>query len=227
MIWNVLRTRLRLAVVLALLMPVLAGCQESPREQDESPAPAAGADAAPGQDTIDLSELGYERGSPDAAITVIEFSDFGCPYCARFALDTYPALHREFVETGRVRWQYVPFVMGMFTNGAEAARAAECAGEQDEFWAMHHHLFERQSQWKATDDPEATFTGFAASLGLDAGRFGSCYTEDRRGDRTQAANLAADRLGIRGTPTFLVNGYFVQGAPPLEQFRAALEDLSR
>src|SRR5690606_28569884 len=75
------------------------------------------------RETIDVGELGYAAGPADAPLTVVEFSDFGCPYCARFALESYPQLEREFVEGGMVRWVYVPFVMGNFPNGDLAARA--------------------------------------------------------------------------------------------------------
>lgn len=219
--------RLPLTLALAFLLPGLAACQE-PGGDDPSARPGERQSAGQGApvDTVDLRTLGYGQGSPDAPVTVIEFSDFGCPYCGRFALDIYPELHREFVETGRVHWRYVPFVIGMFPNGGGAARAAECAAEQDGFWPMHHLLYERQAQWKATDQPEQLFTAYAASLELDEGQFATCYAEDRPGDRIHLANLVAGRIGIRGTPTFLINGRMLQGAAPLQQFRAILEGLS-
>jgi protein-disulfide isomerase len=173
-------------------------------------------------DTIDLRRLGYDRGRADAPVVVVEFSDFGCPFCATFATSTYPALHREFVETGKVRWKYVPFVMGMFPNGAEAARAAECAAEQGKFWEMHDRLFAAQREWKRSGSPVGLFTGYAREIGLDAGRFGACYREDRGGGRTRANNRAADAARIRATPSFIVNGRLVEGALPLETFRQVL-----
>jgi hypothetical protein len=76
--------------------------------------------------------IGHDRGTDAAPVRVVEFSDFGCPYCGEFAREVHPALHREYVETGRVRWTYVPVVMGVFRNGGAAALAAECAAEQGE-----------------------------------------------------------------------------------------------
>lgn len=181
-----------------------------------APPPAA----AP--DTIDLRRIGYDRGAADAPVVVIEFSDFGCPFCATFATTTYPALHREFVATGKVRWKYVPFVMGMFPNGAEAARAAECAGEQGKFWAMHDRLFQHQGEWKRSRTPAAAFAGFAAAAGVDRARFGTCYRADGGAARTRTNNRAADAVGIRATPSFLINGRLVEGALPLETFRQVL-----
>ncbi len=169
--------------------------------------------------------IGHVRGSPDAPVIVIEFSDFGCPYCGMFALGTYPTLHQEYVETGKVKWHYIPFVMGMFPNGAEATRAAECAAEQGEeaFWAMHDLLYERQTGWKSARDPETLFRKYAAELELDDARFTSCYKEDRVRDRMQASNALAARAGVRATPTFFVNGRPIQGALPLDHFRLLLE----
>lgn len=188
-------------------------------------AGAYGQTAAP-KDTIDLRTLGYSHGPEDAPITVYEFSDFGCPYCAKFALETYPELHREFVATGKVRWTYVPFVMGSFPNGDGAARAAECAGEQDRFWVMHDRLFQGQREWKGGRDPESLFAQYAAELELDVERFASCYREDRRGQRTSLHNYVADALRVRATPSFFINGRLVEGALPVEAFREILTTLA-
>lgn len=210
-----------------------ASAQE-PVEQVALAERAAGFDAAAGPsllpdvveaapvDTIDLRRLGYDRGRADAPVVVVEFSDFGCTFCAMFATSTYPTLHREFVATGRVRWKYVPFVMGMFPNGDEAARTAECAAEQGKFWEMHDRLFATQREWKRRGSAAALFTGYAREIGLDAGRFASCYREDRGGARTSANNRAADAARIRATPSFIINGRLVEGALPVETFRQVL-----
>ncbi|HVH11425.1 MAG TPA: thioredoxin domain-containing protein [Longimicrobium sp.] len=181
----------------------------------------AGVEEAP-VDTIDLRRLGYDRGRADAPVVVVEFSDFGCTFCAMFATSTYPTLHREFVATGRVRWKYVPFVMGMFPNGDEAARTAECAAEQGKFWEMHDRLFTMQREWKRRGSSAALFAGYAREIGLHAGRFASCYREDRGGARTRANNRAADAARIRATPSFIINGRLVEGALPVETFRQVL-----
>jgi protein-disulfide isomerase len=234
--------RTRTARSLARLVPVLAallaacdlgGVREgrseeiAPAARDLPPAvpvalePAAAGMSAPG-DTIDLRRIGYARGRADAPVTVYEFSDFGCPFCGTFARGTYPALHDEFVATGRVRWVYVPFVMGMFPNGEEAARAAECAAEQERFWPMHDLLFARQNEWKGSRRPAALFAGYARQLRLDGARYASCYREDRGARRTLTHNRAADAVGIRATPSFLVGGRLVEGALPAAQFRQLL-----
>lgn len=205
-------------VLLAATLWLLAGQRAA-----NASTPTPEHPVAPVQDTIDLRRVGYDRGSPDAPVVVIEFADFGCPYCRSFTQSTYPALHQEFVKTGRVRWKYVPFVMGTFPNGAEAARAAECAAEQDAFWPMHDLLFQRQREWKESRRPATLFPGYAAALRLDQVRFATCYREDRGGARTERNNRLSLLLGIRATPSFLVNGRLVEGALPLEVFRQLLD----
>ena len=220
----------RVAASLLLLLSA-ASCGEGPpaREGRDAPSRPGLAEQRPAAMPTRTATVGHVRGSPAAPVTVIEFADFGCPYCAKFALETYPTLHREYVETGKVQWHQVRIVMGVFPNAAEAARAAECAAEQgeDAFWAMHDLLYQRQEEWKGADDPERLFGRYAADLELDVERFGSCYREDRPRPRVMAANALAVENGIRGTPTFFVNGLRVEGALRLEQFRMVLDALAR
>lgn len=167
---------------------------------------------------------GYVRGPLDAAVTVVEFSDFGCPFCAKFALTTYPSLHKEFVETGKVRWIYIPFVMGMFPNGDQAALAAECAAEAGDaaFWKMHDELYETQTTWKSTRDPGAHFRAVAAKSGVPRKAFDACYGANQPAARIAASNDLSRRARVRATPTFFVQGQIVEGALPLPTFRALL-----
>jgi len=174
------------------------------------------------QERVDLRGIGHDQGSPEAPVLVVEFSDFGCPYCAQFARETYAALHEEFVATGKVQWKSVPFLLGIFPNGMEAALTAECAARQGAFWAMRYRLFEEQAEWKASSEPAALFPRYAEDLHLDVATFHSCYGNEGVLDRIRANNRAANQLGVRATPTFFVNGRRVEGAIPLEQFRLIL-----
>ena len=188
------------------------------------PAPSAEQVRAAYRQVLAPGAPGYDRGAARAAVTVVEFSDFGCPYCARFAIGTYPAIAAEFVATGRVRWKYVPFVLGMFPNGGEAARAGICAGEQGPaaFERMHDRLYEQQALWRAAGDPAAAFRALAAASRLDPGRFAACYAGDVALARLRAADDLADRIGVTGTPTFFVDGERVEGALPADRFREIL-----
>jgi len=192
----------------------------------EPPAPSAAAVREYFASALARGAPGVDLGPTNAPVTVLEFSDFGCPYSGRFATQTYPSLAREFVRTGKVRWKYVPFAMGMFTNGAAAARAGTCAAEQGTaaFSAMHDALFGSQRAWEAAADPAALFRSYATAAGLDGRRFAACFAADSTGGRIRAANELADHLGVAATPTFFVNGTRVEGALPLAEFRAVLQD---
>lgn len=192
----------------------------------EAPAPSAGETLAGFARATAPGAPGYDRGSVRAPVTVVEFADFGCRYCARFATEVYPRLADEFVTTGKVRWKYVPFVLGMFPNGDGAARAAECAAEQGKtaFGRMHDLLYARRPEWSGAADPAGSFRAYAAAAFLDEARFARCYGSEATGARLRASNELADQLGVRATPTFFVDGARVEGALPLEQFRAVLRD---
>lgn len=193
---------------------------------DASPsAPSPGSEA--GSRGVDLSQLGYDFGDPDAPVQIVEFSDFGCGYCRQFHLETYPTLHEEYVETGKVHWKYVPYILGMFgPNAVDAALAGECAGEQDRFVAIRERLFQSQSEWKGADDPRAHFRLYAREEGLDVGRYDSCMEQMRPQERVVASSRLGQQLGIRGTPTFFILGNSViPGALPLETFRLVLDQV--
>lgn len=171
---------------------------------------------------IDLTGVGHDVGDHDAPVVLIDFSDFGCPYCAKFTHETYPSIEREYVRTGKVFFKYVPFVMGMFPHGNEAARAAECAGDQGRFWPMHDLLYAHQGEWKVAREPAVAFGSYADSLGLDRARFGACYARGPH-PRTQRATDVARTIGVRVTPSFIVNERPVEGALPLADFRKVID----
>ncbi len=198
-------------------------------EQDDGPSPVLpAADPSPAPD-VDLTELYHEIAAPGARVTVVEFSDFGCPYCGRFERQTFPALREEFVKTGKVRWRFVPFVLGMFPNGGEAMKAASCVADQGDgaFWKMHDLLFQNQDAWKAARDPDALLRSYAVAAGADGDAWKACYGSTRANDRMEAADALAERSGVRSTPSFFIDGKLVQGALPLEDFRRLLNDATR
>jgi len=190
-----------------------------------SPPPAS--QTAPSQG-IDVSEMGYTVGSESAPIRVIEFSDFGCGYCRRFHLNVYPTLREEYIESGHVQWKYIPFVLGIFPNGREAAVAGECVIRHgpDGFPGFRDRLFEDQSAWRDAEDPTDVFVEVAASQGVEPEPLRQCIREEAVMDRVRANNAAGRELGIRGTPSFLVNGFPLHGAQPLEIFRTIFDDMA-
>ncbi len=192
-------------------------------------APAAcggpGAHAEKATQELALEELGFDFGEAGAPIQVVEFSDYGCSYCRRFHLETFPLL-REFIDSGTVRWKYVTYASGMFRNGLPAAYAAECAGEQGVFEEVSKTLYERQRQWARLLDASPDFEEIAREAGADAAEFRTCVAEARPRERVQSAQAIAARLGVTGTPFFLVNGQPLMGAQPVEFWRDVIRALS-
>ena len=207
-------TPLVLRVTLALL---LAGCSETEQPRPPSVAEGVDADRPPGL------EIGHTLGAETAPVEVVEFSDFGCSSCAEFATRTLPALRREFIDAGLVRWRYVPIRQG-FPRGEEAARAAECAGEQGRFWPMHDALAEGQREWQSRSDPFPVLAQYATAIGLDPAKFGECYRSDAAEANLGLHDMVALSIGVRGTPFFLAGGQRVFGALDAAQFGKVLRE---
>lgn len=235
---NMLLAAANVALVAAVIVGWTRGETTSAVAMNSAPRPIletiqpALSEVDPASFTLDFSGAwegpGYIRGASEARVTVIEFSDFGCPFCGKFAVETYPALHKEFVESGKVRWIYVPFVMGMFPNGNEAALAAECAAQSSDaaFWKMHDRLYETQHVWKRATAPAKHFQQLATEIGLNRKDFAACYADSEPAGRIAASNDLAQQAKVRATPTFFVQGKRIEGALPLPMFRALLSDAS-
>ena len=174
---------------------------------------------------LDLNQMGYNRGSSDAPVRVMEISDFGCGYCRLFHQETFPTLLDVYVEAGLVQWKFIPFVLGMFPNGLEASIAAECSGEQELFFPMQRRLFLDQSGWKNSEDPFPFFADLAEEEGLDVERFNRCIEGGWRENQVRANVRLGREIGVRGTPTFLIDGIPISGALPLDTFRD-IQDLA-
>jgi protein-disulfide isomerase len=188
-----------------------------------SVAPQAGIPQA--EATMDLSELGYNTGSREAPVKIVEFSDFGCGYCRKFHLEDFHVIEEEYMATGKVEWKYVPMTIGLFGPSATlAAEAAECALEQDRFPEARDRLFESQSDWKGSSDARPILRRLMEEEGLDMPRWDECIASGERTERIRQGTLLAQQAGVRGTPTFIVLGYAgIPGALPLELFRQVID----
>jgi protein-disulfide isomerase len=169
------------------------------------------------------SEEATARGPVDAAITIVEFSDYQCPYCQRYVDETYHQIIENYVETGFVRYVFKDFPLEqLHPQAKEAAEAARCAGEQGSYWTMHDQLFASQETWAGQADPTSVFVDLGRDLGLDASALEACLDSGRHTEAV-TANLAEGRaLGVTGTPTFFINGLPLVGAYPYEDFQLAL-----
>lgn len=160
-------------------------------------------------------------GPADAPVTMVEFTDFQCPYCARHHRRTKAALLEAF--EGRLRYVVRHFPLEtVHPRARAAARAAECAHRQDAFWAYADLLYERSPAFEP-----ASLAAYAAELDLDADRFERCLDGEEAEEAVAADIAAARRLGVRSTPTFFLNGRRVLGAKPLAEFRGLVEEALR
>ncbi len=173
----------------------------------------------------------FPQGSPDAPVTMIEWGRFTCSHCLDFVRETKPLIAKEYVETGRVRYIYRPYLADYATNYTEriGAEALYCAGEQGKFWEMETWLYENVERWISADDTLPFLVReTTAALQLDAGRLEQCLRQERYYSRIQAIYEDAVRRGVRGTPSFVIGDIPLVGNWPYETFRETIEEaLSR
>ena len=171
------------------------------------------------------------RGDPNAPITILEFSDFQCPFCARFHVQTFPLLLEEYIDAGKVNLVYRDFpIQSIHPNALPAAVAAECANEQGKYWEYHDTLFEKQSVWSRLDSNAAisTFSQFATDVGLEQQQFDSCLGSGKYLEEVQHDISDGREYGITGTPGFFIGneeiGFVkINGAQPFDIFKRVID----
>jgi len=157
------------------------------------------------------------KGNPDAHITIIEFSDFQCPFCAQFHSSTLPQIQKNYVDTGKVKFVYRDFpITSIHPNAVPAAVAAECANEQGLFWQYHDKLFENQNSWERLD------------LGLITSQFNDCFDSAKYLEEVTQDLQDGMSYGVTGTPGFFIGndqlGFTqVSGAQPYSVFQRVFD----
>jgi protein-disulfide isomerase len=157
------------------------------------------------------------RGNPSAKITVVEFSDFQCPYCLR-ASPTLVQLQQAFGDRLRVVWKDFPLTQ-IHPEAFKAAEAAHCAGDQGKFWEYHDRLFANQQALRPPD-----LQRYAADTGLDVKRFAECLAMSTHAERVRNGVALGTKLGVDSTPTLFINGRALAGAYPLETLKEIVEE---
>ena len=166
------------------------------------------------------------KGSRSAPVTVYEMSDFQCPFCRRFALETFRALEREYVSPGKVRWVFVNFPLtSIHANAVAAAATALCAGRQGAFWPMHDLLYQYQETWAPLKEPGPFFVSLADSAGISKDKLVACVKSPATEGEIRFEAEGAERAGASSTPTFYIEGGLVTGAQPLPVFRQVLDSI--
>jgi protein-disulfide isomerase len=169
---------------------------------------------------------GRIKGSPAAPVTVYEMSDFQCPYCRQFALETFPALDSAYVATGKVRWAFINFPLtSIHQNAAAAAEIALCAAKQDKFWPVHDLLYRHQDVWAPLKEPAAFLLSLADSARLSKPALLACAKAQSTDSEVRADAEGAHRTGAGSTPSFYIEGGLLVGAQPLPVFRQVLDSV--
>ncbi|MCE9645468.1 MAG: DsbA family protein [Chloroflexi bacterium] len=217
-------------VVLAFAVGLLVGYVAWGRGSAIAAAPAAVAAQQPSGPVVEApqpTQSPYKRydiptegfpsiGPADAPITIVEFSDFQCPFCRRFEQDTYQPLLDAY--PGQIRFVYrnLPLT-SIHPNAMPAAIASLCANDQDAYWPYHDKLFANENL------DEATYIQHATDLGLDVEKFTACLSDGSHDAEIKADMDFSLSLGVQSTPTFFINGLAIVGAQPLENFKQLID----
>jgi protein-disulfide isomerase len=169
-------------------------------------------------------------GTQDAPVTIVEFSDFQCPFCKRHFEDSFDQIEQEYVSMGKVRYVYKHYPLDSHQNAKQAAVAAECANEQGKFWEYHDVLFQKQTEWETQDanTSATTFKKYATDLGLNAGSFNTCLDSNKYEEKVDKELQEGSTYGVSGTPTFFIGneqqGYtLVEGAQPFTALKQTID----
>lgn len=166
---------------------------------------------------IEVAAVGPSKGPADAPVTIIEFSDFECPFCSR----VNPTMDKVMETYGdKVRVVFRQFPLAMHPNAPKAGEASLCAHDQGKFWEMHDAMFADQRGLGVS----ALKTKAAAIEGVDTEAFDECLDSGKYADQVQADLREGSAAGVSGTPAFFINGRFLNGAQPFEAFEEIIED---
>lgn len=171
-------------------------------------------------EVLRLLARGPAKGSDQAPVTIIEFSDFQCTFCWRFWKQTLPRLEEEYIKAGKVRFIYTHLAI-LGPQSVAAAQASECAREQGKFWEYHDKLFASKGFFSLAD---RRLKQYARDLGLDGAAFDQCLDAEKYVNKVEGETGIGLALGARGTPTFFINGLKLVGAHPFQTFRSIIED---
>lgn len=158
-------------------------------------------------------------GSSEASITMVEFSDFECPYCGIYSKETFPQIKKEYVDTGKVKLIFKNFPLPSHRKAQKAAEAGECAFEQGKFWEYKEKLFEEQENLAVKDLKQ-----YARDLGLESEKFNKCLDSGRYKKEVKQDYEEGLEKRIRGTPTFFIGSEAVFGAQPFSEFQKIFEE---
>jgi len=172
------------------------------------------------------------KGDPNASITIVEFSDFQCPFCAKFHQSTLPLIEQNYISTGKVNFVYRDFpIQSIHPNAVPAALASECADDQGKFWEIHDMIFENQRNWQDLQLVQSAnlFRAYAIEIGLNMDEFDPCMTSGKHLDEISNDLNDGRAYGVTGTPGFFVGNEKIGftkliGAQPFSSFQRVIDE---
>jgi protein-disulfide isomerase len=172
---------------------------------------------------------GYLMGNANAPVQIMEFADFECPACGNFAVITEPDVRNRIVNAGLASYRFFDFPLPMHKNTMPASNAAACAADQGKFWEMHDALFRNQPEWngEATDNPKKVFLGYVKSMGMDTGKWETCFDSQAHQPRILANQAEGNRRKVQSTPTFIIGTRVIPGAMSYDVFKAYVDSASK
>lgn len=207
------------ALALALVLAYAAQLSRAGQVDDDSQ----------GVVRLALDPIEYSLGRGDAPLTIVEFTDYQCPYCRRFEAETFPRLKHEWIDTGKVRFIVRDLPLPIHAAAPFGAEVAHCAGAQGKFWPMHEALLRKDQQLN-----QAQVLPLAAMLGLNTTQLWACVSGNRYEEAITRNMEQASEAGIQGTPGFIIGrsaggeltGLRLQGAQPYGVFDDVLRRLA-
>ena len=210
--------------VAALLVALTACSGGADIPRDSAPAPNAAAAAAESRDSIlARADRARVQGAATAPVWMVVVSDFECPYCARWHEQSYEALRRDYVDSGKIRIAYLNYPLPNHRHAWPAAEGAMCAGLQGKFWEMHDAIFQAQERWRTATDATPIFESLAAAQGIDMDAYRRCVSTGETRPLIQADYDRVNRAGVTGTPTFFIGKRTIGGLGPTAAYRAAID----
>ena len=166
---------------------------------------------------------GHVMGSESAPVEIVEYADFQCPACSRFAIVTGPDVKRRIVDEGLARWRFRDFPLDQHQHAVPAHHAAACAGEQGKFWPMHDQLFFYQNEWAVDRRPYRRFEDYAEAVAVDMGQYRECMEEGRYLAQIEASKQQGIEAGVGSTPSFIIGGRMYAGVLAYDSIKVYVE----
>lgn len=195
----------------------LVGAQINNNGQ-QTPQPGAKVNVSADNDPI--------LGNTNAKVTIIEFSDYQCPFCRAFWKDALAQIKKDYIDTGKVRFVYRDYPLPFHPMSMPSAQAAECAGEQGKYWEFHDKIFAEQDK---LGQGTVTYTAqdlkkWAAAIGVDTAKFNQCLDSAKYKSEIEKDMADGSAAGVSGTPTAFINGRIIVGAQPYSNFKAIIDE---